>query len=128
MAWSSGLIEPTRTQEPIDEKSGTLSVLSEPPGLDVSLDGAGIGKPPIISKVLGSGIYILRGKGEKTEIYITPGKNLRVGLYKGSFIEFPAEKNAVRPQEKPDDLKTPKKPKLKQPSPKKRNCSRCIGH
>jgi len=88
-----------------------LSVFSEPPGLAVSFDGAGIGKTPVISKVVESGYHILRVKGEETEIYIGPGKDLRLSLYKGSFIEIPTETEEMRQQKKSDEVKTPKSEK-----------------
>jgi hypothetical protein len=119
LAWSSGLIEPTRTLERTAEKSGKLSVFSEPPGLDVSLDGARIGKTPIISKVVESGYHVLRVKREETEIYVGPGKDLRLSLHKGSIIEIPAETKEIRQQKKPDDVKTSKKSKFEQSSKKK---------
>jgi hypothetical protein len=119
LAWSSGLIEPTRTLERTGEKSGKLSVFSEPPGLDVSLDGARIGKTPIISKVVESGYHVLRVKREDTEIYVGPGKDLRLSLHKGSIIEIPAETKGIRQQKKSDDVKTPKKSKFEQSTKKK---------
>ena len=119
LAWSSGLIEPTRTLGQTGEKPGKLSVFSEPAGLDVSLDGTGIGKTPVISRVVESGIHILRVKGEETEIYVVPAKDLRLSLYKGFIIEIPAETKETRQQKKPDEVITPKKSISEQPSKKK---------
>jgi hypothetical protein len=119
LALSSELIEQTRTLEPTGESPGKLSVFSEPPGLVVSLDGAGIGKTPVISKVVEPGTHALRVNGEETEIYVVPGKDLRLSLYKGSFIEIPAETKEIRQQKKIDDVKAPKKPKPEQSTEKK---------
>jgi hypothetical protein len=111
LAWSSGLIEPTRTLAPTGEKPANLSVYSEPPGLDVSLDRAGIGKTPIVSMVVKSGYHVLRVRGDETEIYIGPGKDLRLSLYKGTMIEISAETREIRRPKEPDGVKTPEKPK-----------------
>ena len=46
-AWSSELIKPTRALDSTGEKLGKLSVFSEPPGLEVTLEGTIIGKTPI---------------------------------------------------------------------------------
>jgi len=87
LALSSELIEQTRTLEPTGEIPGKLSVFSDPPGLVVSLDGAGIGKTPVISKVVEPGTHALRVNGEETEIYLVPGKDLRLSLHKDSFFD-----------------------------------------
>ena len=118
-AWSSELIEPTRTLNSAGKNPGKLSVFSEPPGLDVALDGDGIGKTPIISKVVASGTHGLRVNGEETEIYIGPGKDLRLSLHSGSFIEIPEERKDMRQQKQTEDVKTRKNPKSDQPSEKK---------
>ncbi len=119
LAWSSGLIEPTRSLELTGENPGKLSVFSEPPGLDVSLDGARIGKTPVISKVVEPGTYALRVNGEETEIYIGPGKDLRLSLYKGLFVEIPAEKADARQQTEQSDGNNQKNPKAEQSTKKK---------
>ena len=88
------LIEPSRTlegqQKPIG--IGRLSVFSEPPELDVLLDSIGIGKTPIISKEVKSGVHILRVKDTEKEITILSGKSLQLSLFKDSLIEIPAKK------------------------------------
>ena len=119
LAWSSELIEPTRTLELSSDSPGKLSVFSEPPGLDVALDGSGIGKTPIISKIVEPGTYVLRVNSEETEIYIGPGKDLRLSLHKGAFIEIPPERREVRQQKQTGDMKTRKNPKSKQTKEKK---------
>ena len=47
---ASDLIEPTRTLEGTSDQSAKLSVFSEPPGLQVTLDGAAIGKTPVLER------------------------------------------------------------------------------
>jgi len=119
LASSSELIEQTRTLEPTGESPGKLSVFSEPPGFVVSLDGAGIGKTPVISMVVEPGTHALRVNGEETEIYVVPGKDLRLSLHKGSFIELPAETKEIRQPKKRDDVKSPEKPRSEQSTKKK---------
>jgi len=96
------LIEPSRTlegqQKPIG--IGRLSVFSEPPELDVLLDSIGIGKTPIISKEVKSGVHILRVKDTEKEITILSGKSLQLSLFKDSLIEIPAKKAEAPTQPK----------------------------
>ena len=71
---------------------GRLSVFSEPPALDVLLDGVEIGKTPVISKEVTSGVHILRVKDTEKEITILSGKSLQLSLFKDSLIEIPEKK------------------------------------
>ena len=119
--WGSGLIEPTRTLEPGGEKTGNLSVYSEPPGLDVSLDGEKIGKTPIQLKAVKAGYHVLRVRDVESEIYIRSGKNLRLSLYKGSLIEIHRDSKEARPPQKPDGVKDPKKSKSQPPNTRREN-------
>ena len=90
------LIEPSRTLEGQQKPMGRLSVFSEPPELDVLLDGVNIGKTPVISKEVTSGVHILRVKDTEKEITILSGKSLQLSLFKDSLIEIP-EKKAEAP-------------------------------
>ncbi len=102
------LIEPSRTLEGQQKPMGRLSVFSEPPDLDVYLDDSKIGKTPVISKKVTSGVHILRIKNIEKEITILPGKSHQLSLFKDSLIESP-EKKAKAPtqpkseEEKPDE-------------------------
>jgi hypothetical protein len=58
------LIEPSRTLEGQQKTMGRLSVFSEPPALNVLLDGVKIGKTPVLSKEVTSGVHILRVKDD----------------------------------------------------------------
>ena len=71
---------------------GRLSVFSEPPELDVLLDSVEIGKTPIISEEVTSGVHILRVKDTEKEITILSGKSLQLSLFKDSLIEIPEKK------------------------------------
>ena len=90
------LIEPSRTLQSHKKTSGKISVFSEPPNLDVYLDESKIGKTPVISKEVTSGVHILRVKGIEKEITILSGKSLQLSLFKDSLIEIP-EKKAEAP-------------------------------
>ncbi len=90
------LIEPSRTLEGQHKPMGRLSVFSEPPELDVLLDSVEIGKTPVISKEVTSGVHILRVKDTEKEITILSGKTLQLSLFKDSLIEIP-EKKAEAP-------------------------------
>ena len=90
------LIEPSRTLEGQQKPMGRLSAFSEPPELHVLLDSVEIGKTPVISKEVTSGVHILRVKDTEKEITILPGKSLQLSLFKDSLIEIP-EKKAEAP-------------------------------
>ena len=86
------LIEPSRTLQSSEKTPGKLSVFSEPPGLDVFLNNSKIGKTPIISMEVTPGTHGLKVENSETEIYIMPGKPLRLSLFKGNFIEIKEQK------------------------------------
>ena len=83
------LIEPTRSLEGTPDGTGLLNVLSEPPGMDVQLDGSVIGKTPIFSARLPTGVHVLRIGDSETEIRIAAGKTFAISWFKGAFIEIP---------------------------------------
>jgi len=83
------LIEPTRSLEGTPDGTGLLNVLSEPPGMDVQLDGSVIGKTPIFSARFPPGVHVLRVGGSETEIQIAAGKTFAISWFKGAFIEIP---------------------------------------
>ena len=108
LAVSGDLIKPTRTLQSSEITPGTLSVFSEPPGLDVYLNHSNIGKTPVRSIEVTPGTHHLKVKDSETEIYIMSGKPLRLSLFKGTFIEI-KEKDKETIQ-KPDDNVSEKKP------------------
>ena len=97
------LIEPTRTLDSSEKTSGKISVFSEPSDLDVYLDDSKIGKTPVISKEVTSGVHILRVKDTEKEINILSGKSLQISFFKDSLIEIPEKK-----------VEAPTKPKLEE--------------
>ena len=100
------LIEPSRTVKGQEISNGRLSVFSEPPELDVLLDGVNIGKTPVISKEVTSGVHILRVKDTEKEITILPGKSLQLSLFKDSLIEIPEKKAEAPGQTKTEEQPT----------------------
>ena len=89
------LVEPTRTLQGEQETVGRLTVLSEPPGLKITLDGNSLGKTPAFLVEVEAGIHSLRVKGSETDIYIEPGKTLKISLYKEEFILIPVSERKV---------------------------------
>ena len=90
------LIEPSRTLGGPTKTYGATDGVYEPPELDVLLDGVEIGKTPVISKEVTSGVHILRVKDTEKEITILSGKSLQLSLFNDSLIEIP-EKKAEAP-------------------------------
>ena len=95
------LIEPSRTITKGSVKQmGKLSVYSEPPELEVLLDGVNIGKTPVISENVAPGNHVLKIKETQTEIFIAAGEPLRYSWFKGSFKKIPLkEKENLAPEE-----------------------------
>lgn len=91
----SGLIEPTRTLETATADVGMLNVYSEPPGLEVRLDGKPIGKTPIVSTELSSGAHVLRIEGTETKFFLGPREAISLSWFKGSFIRIPEKTKAT---------------------------------
>jgi len=111
-AWSSELIKPTRTLDSAGEKPGKLSVFSEPPGLEVALEGTIIGNTPLFLDDVKPGIHRLRVKNSETDITIEPGKTLQISLYKGKFvlIQDTDNKPPKQPETEEPNLTKPKPP------------------
>ena len=105
------LIEPSRTLEGQQKPMGRLSVFSEPPELDVLLDGVEIGKTPVISKQVTSGVHILRVKETEKKITILSGKSLQLSLFKDSLIEIPEKKAEAPTQPKLEEKMVPEEKK-----------------
>lgn len=102
------LIQPTRTLKSAEKLPGTLSVFSEPSGLDVFLNHSKIGKTPILSMKVTPGSHSLKVKDTETQIDVIPGKSLRLSLFKGTFIRIQEqEKETIQ---KPEKETTGKKP------------------
>jgi hypothetical protein len=105
---ASDLIEPTRTLSSPAEHRERLSVFSEPPGLDVYMDGASIGKTPVVDLKVAPGRHVVRLKDVETEINAEPGKSITLSWFKGVFITVPAKEQEARVQPREEKKETPK--------------------
>ena len=99
LSFASDLIEPTRTLTGMGHSVGELSVFSEPPRLDVKVNGTLIGETPVVSQAVEPGIHVIQVQDSEIEIYVKPGKSIKLSWFKGDFIEIPAEvKEGHKPQ------------------------------
>ena len=89
---AEGLIAPTRSLEGHQEALGRLTVVSEPRGLGVLLDGSEIGQTPVWVKEVKAGLHKIRVRRSETDVYVETGKTLTLSYFKGSFIVVPEEK------------------------------------
>lgn len=105
------LIEPTRSLQDASGGAGILNVLSEPPGIEVQVDGRLIGKTPVFSARFPPGVHVLRIKDSETEIHLAAGKTFAISWFKGSFIEIPETVKPAAEIAKEPQL-SPAKPKL----------------
>jgi hypothetical protein len=96
---ATDLIEPTRTLQGTKNATGSLTILSEPPNLDVALDGKPMGKTPVFLDKVTSGIHTLRVNNSETTIDVKPDATIQISLFRGKFINIPVEeKKPVKQQ------------------------------
>jgi hypothetical protein len=105
-AWAQ-LIEPTRSLNQEPEPKSRLTVLSEPPGLEVILDGTEIGTTPIFGLEVDAGTHVVRIENKKASIKIAAGKNFQIVLFKGSFVEVPQREEGVSQSEAEKQIVSP---------------------
>ena len=99
------LIEPTRKLEDPQKAIGYLSVYSDPPGLTVFLDKKKIGKTPIFSKEVKSGLHQLRVEDAKRQVRIPSGESIEFSMHKGLLIEREKKKEEpTAPEEMPSSI------------------------
>lgn len=108
------LIPPSRSLEGREEVLARLTVVSEPPELEVFLDDSRIGNTPIWHKEVKPGPHKLQVHDAEKDIYVESGKALRLSYFKGSFIELPEEKEEIAPAE-PEPEKLPEPTTVKRP-------------
>jgi hypothetical protein len=89
------LIAPTRSLESMDEKKGSVSVLSEPPEKEAFLDGEAIGKTPVWYREVAPGYHRLRVQSAEIDIFVEPGKHFQIGLFKETFLIIPEKEKTV---------------------------------
>ena len=91
-ALQAGLIEPTRSLKATAEDPGQLTVFSEPPGLNIKLDGKSIGQTPMRINMVDPGAHQLQVGESATEVYVKPGQPFHISLFKNKFIQFQVAK------------------------------------
>ena len=114
---SADLIEPTRNFGDDSEAMGKLTVLSEPPGLKVTLDGNGIGKTPRFLLETEPGAHTLRVGKQETGIYIAPGETLQISLFKNEFVLIPVRDETEETQVETAVQKAPESPEPDRQAP-----------
>jgi hypothetical protein len=118
LSFASDLIEPTRTLSGMGQNVGKLSVSSEPPGLKVRMNGAVIGKTPVVLQAVEPGVHVIQVEGSEIEIYVKPGESVKLSWFKGAFIEIPVEAKETRKQQNGEKKDLPQKEKSEQSAKK----------
>jgi hypothetical protein len=80
------VIEPTRTLQDPGKTWGGLTVFSEPPQLDVYLDGEKAGKTPLWLREVQTGPHTLKIGSAETSVHVEEGKRVKIGLFKGTLV------------------------------------------
>ena len=103
------LIEPTRTLQEAGKTWGGLTIFSEPPQLEIYLDGEKVGQTPLWLRKVETGLHTIKIGHAQTSVRIETDKRLKVGLLNGSFVissepaketprvSQPSEQQAVAP-------------------------------
>jgi hypothetical protein len=99
------LIAPTRSLKATAEDPGQLTVFSEPPGLNIKLDGKFVGQTPMRIKAVDPGTHQLQVGESVTDIYLEPGQPFHISLFKNKFIQFQVAKKKHQKPEKHQPLK-----------------------
>ena len=102
------LIAPTRSLEGRVQLPGTLSVVSEPPELEVFLNGSPIGKTPIWLQEIKAGSHTLRIGKEETDLVVDTGEKVTISFFKGAFIDISKKMEAVE-EPRPAPEKAPER-------------------
>ena len=111
LSLASDLIEPSRTLSSTGKSVGKLTVSSEPPGLDVKMDRTVIGETPVVLQEVEPGIHVIQVKDSEIEIYVKPGKSIKLSWFKGAFIEIPVEVKEGYKQQSEEKKEVPRKEK-----------------
>jgi hypothetical protein len=88
---ATDLIEPSRTLKSVDQRMGKLSISSDPPMLEVKMNGNAIGETPVVLQEVKPGFHVIQVKDSETEIYVGPGKAIQLSWFNGAFIAIPIE-------------------------------------
>ncbi len=109
------LIAPTRTLEGPGEPLARLTVVSEPPGLKVFLDGAEIGETPVWLNEVKAGPHKLRVLDSERDVLVEPGRTVTLSYFKGSFIDVPEKKEAAKKPTPESEKLTDRRKSIKPP-------------
>ena len=121
-ALQAGLIEPTRSLKATAENPGQLTVFSEPPGLNIKLDGKFVGQTPMRINAVDPGTHQLQVGESVTDIYLAPGQPFHISLFKNKFIQFQvAKKEASEAGKTLTSTTAPPKPSSEHLRTKKEN-------
>ena len=118
LSFASDLIEPTRTLSGMGHNVGKLSVFSDPPGLDVRINGTSVRENPVEIQAVEPGVHVIQVKDSEIEIYVNPGKSIKLSWFKGAFIEIPVEVEEDRKQQNEEKKEVPQKEKPEQSAKK----------
>jgi hypothetical protein len=86
VCFAGELIEPTRTLQEAGKTWGGLTIFSEPPQLEVYLDGEKVGQTPLWLRKVETGLHTIKIGLSETRVRIEQDKRLKVGLLKDSFV------------------------------------------
>jgi hypothetical protein len=98
------------------EERGRLTVFSEPPKIEVFLDGKRVGETPLWLTEVKAGWHTLRIEEKETRVYLGAEKALEVGLFKGSFITLPEKKKEQKKPQRVEQQVEATPPESRQPS------------
>jgi len=115
---AADLIEPSRTLKSVDKRMGKLTISSDPPMLDVKMNGTAIGETPVVLQEVEPGFHVIQVKDSETEIYVEPGKSIQLSWFNGAFIEIPIETKESSAQPSSTKREVPQKV-TPEPTPKK---------
>ncbi|NIS69671.1 MAG: PEGA domain-containing protein [Proteobacteria bacterium] len=99
------MIPPTRSLQGTEALPGRLTIVSEPSGLEVILDGSTIGRTPIWLRPVEPGSHELKIEQAETDIRLDPGKIVRISSFKGSFVMVSEE---IDKETQPEEERQPK--------------------
>ena len=80
------LIEPTRTPQDTEKTWGGLTVFSEPPQIEVYLNGEKVGRTPLWLRKVETGLHKIKIGPAETSVRIGKDERVKVGFFKGAFV------------------------------------------
>jgi hypothetical protein len=86
LCFGAELIEPTRTPREPGKEWGGLTIFSEPPQIEIYLDGEKVGLTPLWLREVKTGPHTIKIGHSQTTVRVDKDQRLKVGLFKGSFV------------------------------------------